>query len=249
MGERLRFVRTHAVRSDLVGMRRNALLHVNGRSRGVSQELRLVAGCNFAYITRRNGGAGMKEWGAWDWIAFSTVWIAALILAADAAIKGTDTLRSNLGWLVARPLWPFLPLLFLGIGTTVYLLRSFDILPATQSATTTFPKWPHPYRPIVIIGRTFRNEKVILDNYSYSNCVFENVTLQYDGTTAITLVNNTFSGSLQVISDNPAVDGAMVLTALFTKVPAGITVKLPSDSVFEPLTLPKQTLEKKDDNK
>ena len=53
--------------------------------------------------------------------------------------------------------------------------------------------WPEPYRPIPIVGKKFRNEKVVLDGHSYSDCDFENVTLVYNGTTPIYFGRNAYT--------------------------------------------------------
>lgn len=158
--------------------------------------------------------ARMKEWGPWDWIAFSALWIGAAILAADAAIKGSKTFRENLGWLIAKPLWPFLPLIFVGLGTAIYLLGSVNIIPFATKAKQevfAFQKWPAPYHPEVITGERFVNSEVLLDGKSYIRCTFENVTFKYNGTTAIQLTNNRILGKITFSTDNPAVLGAMFL--------------------------------------
>lgn len=43
-----------------------------------------------------------------------------------------------------------------------------------------------------IEGKTFSNEKVLLDGFSYKNCTFESVTFIYQGDAPFELVNNTF---------------------------------------------------------
>ncbi len=74
-----------------------------------------------------------------------------------------------------------------------------------------FPIWPHPYAPILVIGKTFRNEEVPLDGYRYSNCVFINVKFVYNGTTAIGVTDSKFDGPFVLRSENAAVSGTVVL--------------------------------------
>jgi hypothetical protein len=47
---------------------------------------------------------------------------------------------------------------------------------------------------VEVRGRTFRNEKVLLDGYKYTDCVFENVTFVYGGTGATELSHSTMKG-------------------------------------------------------
>ncbi len=70
--------------------------------------------------------------------------------------------------------------------------------------------WPDPYRPITVIGKIFRNERVVLDGHSYAHCTFANVTFVYNGTTPVQLSNNHIQGCW-VTSDTPAVIGAWAL--------------------------------------
>ncbi len=53
-----------------------------------------------------------------------------------------------------------------------------------------------PKKPV--IGQTFRNRRVELDGYSYTNCTFENVTLVYRGEKPFDLAHNTFKNSVDV---------------------------------------------------
>jgi len=56
-----------------------------------------------------------------------------------------------------------------------------------------------------IVGKTFTNQRILLDGYSYNNCRFTNVTLVYNGTAPFDLANNTFDGLLLVSSDGPEI--------------------------------------------
>lgn len=65
----------------------------------------------------------------------------------------------------------------------------------------------YPYK--VISGRSFRNETVQLDGYSYINCTFSNVTFAYDGSGPMRLESNRFEGSIKFTGSNPATNNAM----------------------------------------
>ncbi|WP_159728995.1 hypothetical protein [Methylosinus sp. Ce-a6] len=153
----------------------------------------------------------MKGWGAWDWLAFSSIWVAAIVLAADAAIKGTASLGSSIGSLLNFKLWSYIPLICLTLGTTIYLLREFDVLGGAQAEAKISSSWPEPYFPTQIVGKVFRNREVLLDGFSYTDCQFENVTFKYNGTTAVQLSHSKISGPTWFTSDSQAVNGAMLM--------------------------------------
>lgn len=96
-----------------------------------------------------------------------------------------------------------------------------------------FIKWPDPYKPISVIGKTFQNERVPLDGYSYSRCTFYNVSFVYNGTTTLQFTNCTVKG-FTVRSDNPAVEGAMLLMAGFYGIKGDVRFVLPPGNHFEP---------------
>lgn len=60
-----------------------------------------------------------------------------------------------------------------------------------------------------IIGKSFRNERIVLDGKSFVNCRFDNVTMEYNGTAPFELLSNSFGG-LILTSKNPGIL-AMVL--------------------------------------
>lgn len=74
--------------------------------------------------------------------------------------------------------------------------------------TDFFPKWPDPYSPISVIGRTFKNTEVPLDGHSYAHCTFEDVTFSYNGTTAVQISTSEING-FSIKSDNAGVLGTV----------------------------------------
>jgi hypothetical protein len=66
------------------------------------------------------------------------------------------------------------------------------------------------YKPIAIVGKTFRNEIVPLDGYAYSDDTFENVTFVYNGTTPLQFTHNTVGGFVMK-SDNPAINYVLAM--------------------------------------
>lgn len=94
------------------------------------------------------------------------------------------------------------------------------------SNTLKFPDWSK-YRFMAINGRTFRNERVALDGNSFTNCTFINVSLEYNGTAPVQVINSGFFGSIVLVTSNPAVIGAW---AAFT----GVGFAKPEAKVFGP---------------
>ena len=71
----------------------------------------------------------MRQWKFWEWIAYSTLWIGAIILAADASLKVTSPeFRSAVSPLLENPVWSFLPLFCFTIGTVVLIIYEFSTL-------------------------------------------------------------------------------------------------------------------------
>ena len=106
-----------------------------------------------------------------------------------------------------------------------------------------FPKWPEPYRPISVVGKTFRNEVVPLDGYNYSNCEFYNVTFKYNGTTAVQFTHNNIHGSFGFVSDNMAVTGTTAMLRGFGALKDVVNIQLPAGNM---LSAPTQTDPPKD---
>ena len=112
-------------------------------------------------------------------------------------------------------------------GACAYAIDASDRLGWIGGAKLSAPqlaKWPEPYAPISVVGKTFKNEKVTLDGISYSGCTFENVTFVYNGTTPIQFTNNSVRGSIQMRTDNLAVGGALAWLAGFVGLPPNVTL-------------------------
>jgi len=99
-----------------------------------------------------------------------------------------------------------------------------------------FPKWPEQYAPILVVGKTFRNEEVLLDGYSYDHCIFENVKFVYNGKTPPNNIFPTIRGSFTFRTDNPAIEGtALLFKGLgFLKTDVNMIISNPSVIVREP---------------
>ncbi len=112
-------------------------------------------------------------------------------------------------------------------GACAYAIDASDRLGwigGTKLSAPQLAKWPDPYAPISVVGKTYKNEKVILDGISYSGCIFENVTFVYNGTTPIQFTNNSVRGSIQMRTDNPAVGGAIGWLGGFIELPPNVSI-------------------------
>ncbi len=96
-------------------------------------------------------------------------------------------------------------------------------------------------KPIQVTGRTFDNQRVPLDGYEYSHCIFNNVTFLYNGVTPVRIDNAKLSGFNRLETDNKAIDNATYIY-LFTK-KIDITAELhfvgPSDAQRPAMGAPK----------
>lgn len=68
-------------------------------------------------------GKRMREWGGWDWVAYSALWIAAIILAADSGIKDSEKLKESFSVLLQSTYWSLSPLVLVVFGTCVFILK------------------------------------------------------------------------------------------------------------------------------
>jgi uncharacterized protein involved in cysteine biosynthesis len=58
----------------------------------------------------------MAPWKFWDWVAYTGIWVAAVILAADAGLKGSPTLMESIPNWLKWEYWPFVPLALLSLS-------------------------------------------------------------------------------------------------------------------------------------
>ncbi len=175
----------------------------------------------------------MSNWGFWEWLAYGSFGLSALILAIVQGFK--DMTPPN--WLpsiITKITWSYVPLLLFVISALIFTAKELGWIGSVHKTVkeVQFIKWPDPYVPIKVIGKTFTNEKVIIDGYSYRDCTFNNVTFVYNGTTTIQLSNCKING-FQLTSENVAVEGAFMLMAALVKLPDNFNIKFPQGNIFE----------------
>jgi hypothetical protein len=82
----------------------------------------------------------MRDWGFWEWLAYGTIFAAAIILAVVQGSK--DMTPPN--WLPALFLstrWNYVPLILMLIGASVFALREIGWIGKTQSSQPYFPRF------------------------------------------------------------------------------------------------------------
>ena len=70
----------------------------------------------------------MEHWAFWEWIAYCTLWVAAIIIAIDGGLRMTPLVSENLPrrlqFLKSVP-WAFAPLVLILVSTASFLLHEF----------------------------------------------------------------------------------------------------------------------------
>jgi hypothetical protein len=148
----------------------------------------------------------MREWKFWDWAGYSALFLAVLFLALVEGVKKMPA--TSIPGFVDWPIWAFLPLILFVTGTAILFARHMGWL----GASSRFPAWPKEYQPThVVHGKTFAQTTVPLDGHRYVECIFERVTFNYNGTTAMQMKGCVIKDPINFSSDNPAVTGAFIL--------------------------------------
>lgn len=80
------------------------------------------------------------------------------------------------------------------------------------------------YVKIPVVGKTYRNETVPLDGYSYSNCTFINVMFEYSGRAPFDLVHNNINGAW-IDLKNPSLLGLIVLLKELKMLKPGVPIE------------------------
>jgi hypothetical protein len=157
----------------------------------------------------------MSGWGFWDWLAYGTLYIGAIILAINTAISSSVSLQAHIPNFLKVNTWGFIPAVLLSTATIVFIFDAVGWIPPGTARLTRFTQWPLVYRPEIIRDQEFENRVVDLDGVDYINCTFRNVTFKYNGTTPIQFEQNKIYGVVGIDSDNPAVVGTLAMAEGF----------------------------------
>lgn len=165
-----------------------------------------------------------------DWILVACVGITAVYQAREAVMRRPNRRRLS-------ALLGFVPLGLMIVATIILVGRTLEIGPFKEASTpAVFIKWPDPYRPTTVIGKTFRSETVLLDGISYSGCEFYDVTFLYNGTTPVQFTNNKVFGRTRFRSDNVVVEGAILWMRGFGVLKPDVPIDLPKGNINSPPT-------------
>jgi hypothetical protein len=133
----------------------------------------------------------MSRWTYWEWIAYSVLFVAAILIAADQGVKLAPELMQQFHVFIASPYWAFAPLASVILATLILLGREFGVL----GKTTTNPgddAWDDEVKLERLYNRKFVNESVSLDGRHFINPIFDNVTLFFQGTAPVFVENPTY---------------------------------------------------------
>ena len=147
----------------------------------------------------------MSNWTFWEWVAYTIMFVAAVIIAADQGVKLAPDLLQNLTGIICTPYWAFAPLGLILLATAILMGREFGWL-GVKTAKNQFIFHDTPPH-IVVAKKTFTNERILLDGHAYRNCTFENVTFVFNGTSPFEFSRNKINGTMRFASDNPSVQG------------------------------------------
>jgi hypothetical protein len=70
----------------------------------------------------------MRGWSFWDRVAYACLWVGAVILAADTALKLAPDLAQKLPSWTASPFWGVAPLAVVAIATILFLAGKTGLL-------------------------------------------------------------------------------------------------------------------------
>jgi len=107
----------------------------------------------------------MRNWRFWDWLAYTGVFVAAVILAADTGMRQSPEFQKYVGFMHSA-WWGFAPLILLVGATAILIARSFGWVGSSRgrtrrnltnpSADFPTPNWHEPLEPVV--NKEFRNK-------------------------------------------------------------------------------------------
>jgi hypothetical protein len=61
----------------------------------------------------------MRDWVFWEWVAYSALFVAAIITAADQGVKLSSEMLSRFSVLIGSPYWAFAPLMLVLLATGI----------------------------------------------------------------------------------------------------------------------------------
>jgi len=157
----------------------------------------------------------MRDWRFWEWLAYGSMFVGALLIAADTGVRLSPELQKYSGFMHSA-WWGFAPLILFVSATVILIARNYGWIGSSKrgtrgrlanpSADFPTPNWLEPLEPVV--NQEFRNQVVELDGKNFVDCKFVNVTFLYNGTMPIQFSNCTIAGvkgEYILQADNPVV--------------------------------------------
>jgi hypothetical protein len=63
----------------------------------------------------------MSRWTFWEWVAYATIFVAAIIIAANEGVHLAPALFERFSGVVSSPYWAFAPLVLIVLGTLILI--------------------------------------------------------------------------------------------------------------------------------
>jgi hypothetical protein len=116
----------------------------------------------------------MRDWKFYDWIAYCTIFVVAIIEAIEGALHFAPETSKNMPDFLKSEWFAFLPLLLVSFATIVLLVGVWGSRRSARKHT------PRPLQEIV--KRTYaKGEIVTLDNCAFYDCTFDQSTFRWHG--------------------------------------------------------------------
>jgi hypothetical protein len=83
----------------------------------------------------------MASWRVWDWIAYTCLLLAAIIIAADAGLKNAPNVMLKMPEWVMGEYWSFAPLCLIFVGSAIFIAKALrdKVARRTSQVTATAP--------------------------------------------------------------------------------------------------------------
>lgn len=105
----------------------------------------------------------MPHWGFWEWLAYTGIWISAIILAADVGLKMSADLRNKFDHIITNPLWGFTPLILLTLSGAILFGRQLGFIGGMDNTASRLQDAIPQMQPTHDLSMSAINKKIISD--------------------------------------------------------------------------------------
>jgi hypothetical protein len=190
----------------------------------------------------------LVSWGGWVWAVIQPhlLWVVPLVTGALAAwLAGLE--RQPLSWLFLFGLYGasggvLLVGAFVGVGHYVYRrLRTGTVPHSPPPSGGPLEQWDESQTPV--IGRTFQNERVEIDNRMFDKCRFKNVSFVFKGRGPSSFINCQFDlgGESTLETEHPVAKSFLSMVLFMQSMPgigSRMLLKNPDTGEMKPFPLP-----------